>query len=404
MRVSIVVPARNEARRIVATLASLQAARSAGHEVIVVDGGSTDATLALASRGADRAFAAPPGRAAQMNAGAAAAAGDVLLFLHADSLLPADGVDALLRAIAQSGRRWGRFDVTIAGAPRVLSLIATMMNARSTLTGVATGDQGIFVVRALFEAVGGFPDQPLMEDIELSRRLKRAAGRPLCLPQRIVTSGRRWERDGPWRTIVAMWRIRFAYWRGADPARLAARYGNTRPAPTVTLQVFARNPVPGQVKTRLAAAIGDDEAAALYAHFVERALETAVAARAGGIVDRVELWGTPDADAPAFTEWRDRYGVVLRSQSGDRPRSENETRARTRRSRTNRAPSWSAPTVPCSTWTTWRGPSRPSTITPSYSAPRRMAAMCSSALRAPSTRFPAFPGVRRTRWLRPARN
>jgi len=316
MRVSIIVPARNEARGIVATLTPLQAFRDAGHEVIVVDGGSADATLALASPHADHAFAAPPGRATQMNAGAAAASGDVLLFLHADSRLPADGIDAMLRAMARSGRRWGRFDVTIAGAPRVLALVATMMNGRSRLTGIATGDQGIFVERKLFDTVGGYPAQPLMEDIELSRRLRRTAGPPQNLRERIVTSGRRWERNGAWRTMVAMWRLRFAYWRGVDPALLAAGYQSARPAAAVTLQVFARSPVPGQVKTRLATAIGDIEAAAVYAGFVERTLATSVAARAAGIVDRVELWASSDMEAPAFAGWRDRYGVELRSQSG----------------------------------------------------------------------------------------
>jgi len=316
VRVSIIVPARNEARRIVATLAPLQSLRAAGHAVIVVDGGSTDATLALATPLSDRAFAAPMGRAAQMNVGATAAAGDVLLFLHADSHLPDGAVPTMLEEMARTGRRWGRFDVTIAGASRTLALVGATMNARSRLSGIATGDQGIFVERALFESIGGYPDQPLMEDIELSRRLKRAAGAPLCLAPRIVTSGRRWEREGPWRTIVKMWGIRFAYWRGADPARLAARYRGATPPPAVTLQVFARNPVAGQVKTRLAAAIGDDEAAAVYARLVERTLDAAVSARAAGVVDRIELWASPDTGAPAFAEWRDRYRVELRRQAG----------------------------------------------------------------------------------------
>jgi len=317
MRVSIIVPALDEARGIAAALGPLQPLRAAGHEVIVVDGGSADATMALAAPLADRAFAAPRGRASQMNAGAAVATGDVLLFLHADSQLPAAGVPAILRGLAGSGRRWGRFDVTIAGRPRVLPLIAGMMNLRSRLTGIATGDQGIFVGRTLFDALGGYPDQPLMEDIELSRRLKRAAGRPLCLRQRIVTSARRWESRGPWRTILAMWRWRFAYWLGAHPARLAAEYAPVRRAPPVTLQIFARSPVAGQVKTRLAQAIGGVEAARHYVDFVERTLSTACAARAAGVVDRVELWCAPDVGAPAFAAWRDRYGVALMAQAGD---------------------------------------------------------------------------------------
>ena len=207
--------------------------------------------------------------------------------------------------------------MTIAGTPRVLALVAAMMNARSRLTGIATGDQGIFVQRALFETVGGYPDQPLMEDIELSRRLQRAAGAPLHLAPKIVTSGRRWEREGPWRTILAMWRIRFAYWRGADPAQLAARYRTTAPAPRVTLADLREEPAsrPGEDSPR--GAIGADEAAAHYVRLVERTLATAVAARAAGVVDRVELWGTPDIAAPAFTAWAARFGVELRAQAGD---------------------------------------------------------------------------------------
>ena len=315
MRVSIIVPARNEARRIVATLAALQPQRACGHEVIVVDGDSTDATLALAAPLADRAFVAPQGRARQMNAGAAVASGDVLLFLHADSQLPDDGLAAIAEGMARSKRRWGRFDVTIAGAPGVLPLVGATMNLRSRLTGIATGDQAIFVERALFDAVDRYPDQPLMEDIELARRLKRAAGAPLCLSQRVVTSGRRWEREGPWRMILAMWRLRFAYWRGVEAEKLARRYPPAQPS-RVTLQIFAKNPVPGQVKTRLASAIGDDEAAAIYGGLVERTLALAAAARAAGVVDRIELWGAPDVGAPMFASWRDRHKVELKPQTG----------------------------------------------------------------------------------------
>ena len=168
-------------------------------------------------------LAAPPGRAVQMNAGARAAAGDVLVFLHADSRLPAGAAAAIARALA-GGARWGRFDVTIAGRPRILRVVAAMMNLRSRLTGIATGDQGIFVERALFAAAGGYAQIPLMEDIALSKSLKRRGGRPACLRERITTSGRRWEAHGPWRTIVTMWRLRAAYALGADPARLAREY------------------------------------------------------------------------------------------------------------------------------------------------------------------------------------
>lgn len=316
LRVSIIVPALDEVRGIVATLAPLQPLRVEGHEVIVVDGGSSDATLAIATPLSDRAFVAARGRALQMNAGAAKATGDVLLFLHADSRLDASAIGMLASEVARSGRRWGRFDVTIAGGSRVLRLVAAMMNARSRLTGIATGDQGIFVDRALFNAVGGFPGQALMEDVELSKRLKRAAGPPLCLTERVLTSGRRWESRGTWRTIVAMWRWRFAYWRNADPRRLADEYRTARAATPIVLQVFAKSPVAGCVKTRLAASIGDEAAAALYARLCELTLTTAVAARSARLVDEIELWCAPDADAPGFAEWRDRYGIALRTQSG----------------------------------------------------------------------------------------
>ncbi|NDP41447.1 MAG: DUF2064 domain-containing protein [Aromatoleum sp.] len=321
MRVSIVVPTLDEASQIESALAPLQPLRAAGHEIIVVDGGSGDETLARARPLADQAFRAPPGRASQMNAGAAAATGDVLLFLHADTRLPAGAIDAILGAMTETGRRWGRFDVSIAGRPRILALVAALMNLRSRLTGIATGDQGIFVERRLFDAVKGFPDQPLMEDVELSTRLNRASGPPLCIAERVVTSGRRWELEGPWRTIVAMWRLRFDYWRGVEPIALARRYHVARksesPMPAPTLQIFAKDPLPGAVKTRLAAVIGTEAAAEVYRRLVERTLATAVSARAAGVIGRIELWCAPAADRPAFAGWRDRFGVALMQQTGN---------------------------------------------------------------------------------------
>lgn len=223
MRLSIVMPALDEEHGLAAALDALAPLRAAGHEVIVVDGGSRDRTLSIARGAADLAFAAPRGRAAQMNAGAARAQGDVLLFLHADSRLPADAAPAIADGLAR-GAQWGRFDVTIAGRPRVLKVVAAAMNARSRCTGIATGDQGIFVRRSLFARVGGYAAIPLMEDVALSKALKRTAGRPACLRARVVTSGRRWETHGPWRTIFTMWRLRLAYALGADPAALARLY------------------------------------------------------------------------------------------------------------------------------------------------------------------------------------
>jgi rSAM/selenodomain-associated transferase 2 len=221
MKLSIILPALNEASDIVATLTALQPLRAAGHELIVVDGGSVDATALLASVDADQVINSARGRARQMNAGAAAASGDGLLFLHADTRLPAQA-DSLIQKALQD-RLWGRFDVKISGRPALLRVVAGMMNRRSRLTGIATGDQAMFMTRAAFDAAGGFPDQPLMEDIELSKRLKRL-GPPACLRQQVVTSGRRWERYGVWRTILLMWRLRFDYWRGVPVERLAARY------------------------------------------------------------------------------------------------------------------------------------------------------------------------------------
>ena len=222
MRLSIVVPVLDEAAGIAATLQALAPLREQGHEVIVVDGGSRDATVALAAPWADRVVDGPRGRARQMNAGAALAAGDVLLFLHADTTLPAAAA-ASLHAAVEAGAPWGRFDVSIVGASAWFPVVATLMNWRSRLSGIATGDQAIFVQAALFRGLGGYADQPLMEDVELSRRLRRIAP-PACLTERVSTSGRRWETRGVWRTILLMWRLRWRYWRGAAPEALARAY------------------------------------------------------------------------------------------------------------------------------------------------------------------------------------
>ena len=222
MRISVIVPALNEARGIAVVLGALAPLRSEGHEVLVVDGGSEDGTPDAASPLADRVLTAARGRAAQMNAGAAAATGEVFWFLHADTRPEEAALAALFDALDE-GARWGRFNVRIEGQSRWLRVIAWFMNRRSCLTGIATGDQGIFVRRHLFAAVGGFPAIPLMEDIAISRLLKRHS-RPACIRQCLMTSGRRWERRGVWRTILLMWRLRLAYHFGADPARLAARY------------------------------------------------------------------------------------------------------------------------------------------------------------------------------------
>jgi rSAM/selenodomain-associated transferase 2 len=223
MKLSVIVPTLNEAARIETTLASLAPLRARGHEVIVVDGGSSDATAALAAPLADRVLSAPRGRAHQMNAGATKARGDVLVFLHADNRLP-EFVDRLVaEALASSARAWGRFDVAIEGTHVMLPVIAWFMNARSRLTGIATGDQSMFVRRDAFARVGGFPALALMEDVALSVRLK-ALSRPACLRAKTVTSGRRWEQKGVLRTVLLMWRLRLSFFFGASPERLARIY------------------------------------------------------------------------------------------------------------------------------------------------------------------------------------
>jgi rSAM/selenodomain-associated transferase 2 len=221
---SIVVPALDEARGIRAHLEALQPLRARGCELVVVDGGSRDATLELARPLADVVLSAPRGRGPQQNAGARAARGDLLLFLHADTRLPPGAVEAIREALADGTRGWGRFDVEIAGRHPLLRVVARLIGWRSRVSGIATGDQAIFVRRDRFEAAGGFPEIPLMEDVALSAALRRG-GRPACLGLRVVTSGRRWESRGVVRTILLMWWLRLLFSLGRDAAALARRYG-----------------------------------------------------------------------------------------------------------------------------------------------------------------------------------
>lgn len=223
MKLSIVIPVLDEAAGIASALEALAPLRRRDAEVIVVDGGSTDDTVARAIAQTDQMIQTGRGRALQLNAGAAAASGEVLLFLHADTLLPENADLLVCDGLLSSGRTWGRFDVRIDGHPQLLRMVSLMMNLRSRLTGIATGDQAIFVRRDQFISVGEFPEQALMEDIALSRRLK-ACSRPLCLKVQVVTSGRRWEQRGVWRTIFLMWRLRLRYWLGASPEDLARAY------------------------------------------------------------------------------------------------------------------------------------------------------------------------------------
>lgn len=223
-RISIVIPTLNEGATLEQTLEPLQSLRRRGHEVIVVDGGSADHTGAVASPYADRVLVVERGRALQMNRGAQAADGDILWFLHADTRIPAVAEQEILRAVGGSGPfRWGRFDVRLSGGHWLLRIIERCMNLRSRLSGIATGDQGIFLRRELFEAMGGYAEIPLMEDIDLSRRLKRQ-GPPCCSSEPLVTSSRRWEKNGILRTVLLMWYLRLCYFLGRSPQRLAGYY------------------------------------------------------------------------------------------------------------------------------------------------------------------------------------
>ncbi|KAF0191043.1 MAG: family 2 glycosyl transferase [Gammaproteobacteria bacterium] len=223
MKITVIMPCLNEAGIVEQSLSRVQGLRARGHEVILVDGGSSDQTIELARPLVDRIITTPRGRAVQMNAGASVADGDVLLFLHADTRLPAAADLLLTTALANTGRRWGRFDVRLSGSRPALRVVGFFMNWRSRLTGIATGDQAMFMTRKLFDAAGGFPDIPLMEDITLSRTLKRHSA-PALIHTKVITSSRRWEQRGVLRTILMMWRLRLAYFFGASPQQLARLY------------------------------------------------------------------------------------------------------------------------------------------------------------------------------------
>jgi rSAM/selenodomain-associated transferase 2 len=225
MRLSVIVPTLDEEATIASTLA--HARRPGDVELVVVDGGSRDETVHVARPLADRVLDAPRGRAAQMNAGAAAARGAVLLFLHADTRLPDDYPALVADALAPADVVGGRFDIRLDAPGLAYRVIERLIGLRSRLTGVATGDQAIFVRRDAFVRVGGYPAIPLMEDIALCRALKRA-GRMAALRDVVVTSARRWQRDGLVRTVALMWTLRLAYYAGVSPARLARAYRDAR--------------------------------------------------------------------------------------------------------------------------------------------------------------------------------
>lgn len=222
MKTLIIVPVLNESAVLSQQLNKLDVLRAMGAQVLLVDGGSNDRTVQLARDAGFDVLESVRGRARQMNAGARAATSDLLVFLHVDTDLPSGALQQIENHL-NSKTGWGRFDVRIAGRSPWLRVISFCMNWRSRLTGISTGDQTFFMTREIFDSVGGFPEQPLMEDIEMSKRLKRL-GPPVCLADRVVTSGRRWEQNGVWKTILLMWRLRWAYWRGVPASELARLY------------------------------------------------------------------------------------------------------------------------------------------------------------------------------------
>jgi rSAM/selenodomain-associated transferase 2 len=225
MRLSVIIPVLNEEKSIATTLAALRPLKP--DELLIVDGSSTDGTKQICRRLGITVISSARGRAVQMNSGASHATGDVLLFLHADTRLPASAVDDIRAALTDSRCVGGRFDLELDGDHWMLKIIGRMISLRSRLTKIGTGDQAIFVRRAVFEAIGGYPEIPLMEDIALARALKRT-GKIACLKSRVVTSARRWQAEGVWKTIVKMWMLKSLYLLGVSPLRLKRYYADGR--------------------------------------------------------------------------------------------------------------------------------------------------------------------------------
>ena len=223
MKLSIIIPSFNEEDNILNTLNAVQVLRKAGHEMILVDGGSTDRTLDLAQGLVDTIIKSEKGRAKQMNAGAKEAQGDILIFLHADTVLPKNIENVIIESLSYSKCVWGRFNVQLSGKSLAFRIIETLMNKRSCLTSIATGDQAIFIQKNMFYEINGFPEIPLMEDIEISKKLKHYS-KAICIKERVITSSRRWEENGILRTVLLMWSIRLAWFFGISAEQLKKRY------------------------------------------------------------------------------------------------------------------------------------------------------------------------------------
>ena len=226
MKISIIIPTLNEADNIEHTLVVLQNMRQQQHEIIISDGGSSDNTVELATPLVDKIIHSAKGRALQMNTGALHATGDVLWFLHSDTIAPSYADCLIEQYLLKHNKYWGRFNVKLSGQQKLFRVIEKMINLRSCLTGIATGDQGIFINANVFKAIDGFKTMPLMEDVDISQRLIRHSGRPGCVKNTLLTSSRRWEQHGIIKTILLMWRLRLAYYLGAQPEQLAKYYPN----------------------------------------------------------------------------------------------------------------------------------------------------------------------------------
>lgn len=223
MIISVIIPTLNESTNIVTTLKQLQVLRKNGHKVLLADAGSTDDTVKLASPFVDEIIISKKGRAIQMNSAAFKTQSDVLWFLHADTLIPENADTVILNHLKNSRKAWGYFSIRLSGEHFLFRIIERMMNLRSKLSGIATGDQGIFIRQKYFKKLNGFAEIPLMEDIEISTRLKKISP-PICLTQKLTTSSRRWEQQGIIKTILLMWRLRLAFFFGASTRKLAKRY------------------------------------------------------------------------------------------------------------------------------------------------------------------------------------
>ena len=221
MLISIIIPVLNEEASIKNLLQQLQACRQQGHEVIVVDGGSVDNTVSISKPLSDKVIISSYGRAIQMNKGAEKSKNEILWFLHADTLIPDNAIEYIHQALKK--KSWGRFNVHLSGTNVLFRLIESMMNLRSCVTGIATGDQGIFINKVIFNKVGGFPNIPLMEDIAISKNLKNIS-RPACVKEKLITSRRRWEKNGILSTVLLMWKLRLLFWLGVNVDRLAKQY------------------------------------------------------------------------------------------------------------------------------------------------------------------------------------